>query len=401
MAQVVFFDTEARDALLPFTYTRPIAECKVGYLSLAEKWEFYLGNFTKNYITSPSLAHHFVPAEAVEECLYISGDLIPSNELAQAILGLEFAQGLVFQDKIIALRYSLMQDIPAEKSAIQGVDWQDNLTFEVRFLSQLVDFQNFLPTEILRDIEILKDSLRICQDHPRIHRTGDAPIYRAENAKIGHCYINTENGPVVIAEHAEIMDGAMIRGPVIIGKSSLVKMGAKIYENTAIGDQCKVAGEIQSSLLFGNCNKGHEGYLGNSVLGEWCNLGADTNNSNLKNNYEEVKLWSYAKNSFVRTGRQFCGLFMGDHSKCAINTMFNTGTVVGVSANIFGSGFPRNFIPSFTWGGSQSLGTYQLPKAIETAQRVFARRGKDFTEQDSQLMEDIFNESKKYRSWEK
>jgi UDP-N-acetylglucosamine diphosphorylase/glucosamine-1-phosphate N-acetyltransferase len=401
MTQVVFFDTTARDALLPFTYTRPIAECKVGYLSIAEKWEFYLGKIEKGYITSPSLAKHFAPIEAAEQCLYIAGDLLPSEALAEAISNLEFAQGLLFQDKIIALRYGLLQDIPTEKASLEGIDWQENLSCEVKWLTQLVDFQNFLPAEILRDIEIFKNSLDICQEPTRILKTGEAPIYIASSAKIGHCYINTEKGPVLIADHAEIMDGAMIRGPVIIGKNSLVKMGAKIYENTAIGDQCKVAGELQSSLLFGNSNKGHEGYLGNSVLGEWCNIGADTNNSNLKNNYEEVKLWSYAKNSFIKTGRQFCGLFMGDHSKCAINTMFNTGTVVGVSANIFGSGFPRNFIPSFTWGGSQSLSTYQLPKAVETAQKVFLRRGRDFGENDYQLMEDIFNESKKYRSWEK
>jgi UDP-N-acetylglucosamine diphosphorylase/glucosamine-1-phosphate N-acetyltransferase len=178
-------------------------------------------------------------------------------------------------------------------------------------------------------------------------------------------------------------------------------MGAKIYGATTIGPYSKVGGEVNNAVIISHSNKAHEGYLGNSVIGEWCNIGADTNTSNLKNNYEQVKLWDYTKDSFVRTGLQFLGLIMGDHSKCAINTMFNTGTVVGVSANIFGAGFPRNFIPSFTWGGAGGLETYGFNKAIDTIDRVLARRNTTISQEDRDILKYIFDFSSRYRSWER
>jgi UDP-N-acetylglucosamine diphosphorylase/glucosamine-1-phosphate N-acetyltransferase len=197
------------------------------------------------------------------------------------------------------------------------------------------------------------------------------------------------------------MEGALIRGPFALCESGGVKMGAKIYTGTTIGPHSKVGGEVSNSVIFGYSNKGHDGFLGNSVLGEWCNLGADTNNSNLKNNYEEVKLWNYETGGFERTGLQFCGLFMGDHSKCGINTMFNTGTVVGVSANIFGAGFPRNFVPSFAWGGAQGFETYQTKKAFQTAEKVMERRHITLEEADKNILLHIFEEETNYRNWEK
>ena len=193
------------------------------------------------------------------------------------------------------------------------------------------------------------------------------------------------------------MEGSMIRGPFALCEHATVKMSAKIYGATTIGPHTKVGGEVNNCVIFGYTNKGHDGFLGNSVLGEWCNLGADTNNSNLKNNYAEVRLWDYETEGFAKTGLQFCGLMMGDHSKCGINTMFNTGTVVGVSANIFGSGFPRNFIPSFSWGGSAGMTTYKTNKAFEVAKVVMSRRTIEFTEDDAKILEHVFEESNQWR----
>ena len=212
------------------------------------------------------------------------------------------------------------------------------------------------------------------------------------------CTLNASDGPIYIGKNSEIMEGSLIRGPFAICESSIVKMGAKIYGSTTIGPYCKVGGEVSNSVFFGYSNKGHDGFLGNSVIGEWCNLGADTNTSNLKNNYANVKLWNYESESFINTNLQFCGLILGDHSKCGINTMFNTGTVVGVFANIFGSGFPRNFVPSFSWGGNKGFSTYLTKKAFEVASIVMERRGCEFSDKDAKILKEVFEISKKYRS---
>ena len=194
------------------------------------------------------------------------------------------------------------------------------------------------------------------------------------------------------------MEGSLVRGPFALGENSILKMGTKVYGATSVGPFCKVGGEVNNSVLFGYSSKGHEGFLGNSVLGEWCNIGADSNTSNLKNNYAEVKLWNYQEERFTNTGLQFCGLMMGDHSKCGINTMFNTGTVIGVSANIFGSGFPRNFVPSFSWGGAAGFTTYQIKKVFEVAKVVMKRRGLELTETDKKILHHVFNETSKNRT---
>ncbi|RPJ66900.1 MAG: glucose-1-phosphate thymidylyltransferase, partial [Alphaproteobacteria bacterium] len=211
--------------------------------------------------------------------------------------------------------------------------------------------------------------------------------------------INANTGPVYIGKNAEIMEGSLIRGPFALCEHSVLKMGAKIYGATTIGPFSKVGGEINNSIITGNSNKAHDGFLGNSVLGEWCNLGADTNNSNLKNNYAEIKLWNYNSEKFTKTGLQFCGLFMGDHSRCGINTMFNTGTVVGVSSNIFGTGFPRNFIPSFSWGGNAGFMVYQKPKAYEAAENAMQRRNVQFTSDDIKILDAVFDLTEKYRKF--
>ena len=214
------------------------------------------------------------------------------------------------------------------------------------------------------------------------------------------CVINASNGPVYIGRNAEIMEGCLVRGPFAMGEGSVLKMGAKVYGPTALGPYCVVGGEVNNICMQGYSNKGHDGFLGNAVLGEWCNIGADSNCSNLKNNYEDVKVWNYSTGRFDRSGQQFCGLIMGDHSKCGINTMFNTGTVVGVSANIFGAGFPRQFVPDFAWGGASGFITYKLDAACKTAALVMPRRKKEFDEVEKGIMEAVFSKSSSYRNWE-
>ena len=244
----------------------------------------------------------------------------------------------------------------------------------------------------------LDSNLRVSKPIPSSNNVIAAEnIFIEEGATLEFTTLNATNGPIYIGKNALIMEGTLIRGPFALCEEAIVKMGARIYGATTVGPSSKVGGEINNAVLFANSNKGHDGYLGNSVLGEWCNLGADTNTSNLKNNYAEVRLWDYQTESFARTGLQFCGLMMGDHSKCGINTMFNTGTVVGVSANIYGSGFPRNFIPSFSWGGSAGFTTYLTKKAFEVAEVVMSRRHIEFTDQDKAILEHVFEETKKYR----
>jgi UDP-N-acetylglucosamine diphosphorylase/glucosamine-1-phosphate N-acetyltransferase len=218
-----------------------------------------------------------------------------------------------------------------------------------------------------------------------------------EGAKVEFAILNATDGPIYIGKDAEIMEGSMIRGPFSLGEHSVLKLGAKIYGPTTIGPHSKVGGEVNNSVIFGYSNKAHDGFLGNSVLGEWCNIGADSNNSNLKNNYAEVKLWDYEKGRFIGTGLTFCGLIMGDHSKCGINTMFNTGTVVGVSANIFGAGFPRNFVADFSWGGAAGFTVYKLKEAFETAERVYQRRGMAFDENEKEILTRVFELTEKFR----
>lgn len=396
MKNLLFYDNDARESLLPFTYTRPVADLRLGYLSIAEKWAKHTG-CSYGFLTQDYLQEKFHSLQD-SSGFYIAGNLLPDGNTIAALENLEPEEGIISDNEILCFRTEhRFRSVDEIKNQIQ---WKE-AEHQPVLLRELHEFQSLLGREIQRDIELLKHGKTDFSEHPNIKYSGNHPVWVGEKCKIGYCYIDTREGPVYIGDGSEIMDGAMIKGPFLLGKHSLVKMGAKIYKNVAIGDNCKVAGELQSTIIFGNSNKGHEGYLGNSVLGEWCNLGADTNNSNLKNNYDEVKLWSYKKQGFIKTGHQFLGLFMGDHSKSAINTMFNTGTVVGVSANIFGPGFPRNFIPSFSWGGSQGLMTYKADKAIETAKKVYQRRERSFDAQDEAVFQAIYETSKTNRNWER
>lgn len=274
-----------------------------------------------------------------------------------------------------------------------------NYDGDCKSLQHIWNIFQFNPDEIDADFELVTSG-RVSQPISVTNRViCPANVFIEEGASVEFAIINASAGKVYIGKNAEVWENAVVRAPFAMNEHAVVKMSAKIYEGTTIGPYSKVGGEVQNSVIIGYSNKGHDGYLGNAVLGEWCNLGADTNNSNLKNDYSEIKIWDYATGKFEKSGLQFCGLMMGDHSKSAINTMFNTGTVVGVSANIYGAGFPRNFIPSFTRGGSQGMEEYSFQRACDTAKRVYARRHKEFDEVETAILAHIFEETQENRQF--
>ena len=386
----ILFDGPSRNNLLPFTYTRPVADIRIGILTIREKWETYL-EFTTTTVTEEYLSDKY-PMVEMEENVMINASFLPNQELVEMIKNLETNQAIFKDEDVIAFfTKNTQEDIDLD--SYEAIEYHEN----VLKIEHTWDIFSKNGEAILEDFELLTNN-RKSQPIPATVNTIKAEsIFIEEGAKLNFVTLNATNGPIYIGKDSEIMEGSLIRGPFALCEGATVKMAAKIYGPTTVGPFSKVGGEVTNSVIFGYSNKGHDGYLGNSVIGEWCNLGADTNNSNLKNNYAEVRLWDYQTESFARTGLQFCGLMMGDHSKCGINTMFNTGTVVGVSANIFGSGFPRNFVPSFSWGGINGFTTYLTKKAFEVAQVVMSRRDIEFSEQDAAIMEHIFEETKKFR----
>jgi len=386
----ILFDGSARNQLLPFTYTRPVGDIRVGILTIREKWEKMLG-FTTSTVTEDYLIDKF-PMIEMEQNIFINASVLPTKHLVSLIQNLSENKALFIDDEPLAFFAKEDQEIDFETFDVLPYTSDDILRIENTW-----DIFKLNGEAIKRDFKLLttdRESQLIPEKTVAFNKD---QIFIEEGAVLPLCSLNANDGPIYIGKDSEIMEGSMIRGPFALCENATIKMGAKIYGATTIGPHSKVGGEVNNCVIFGYSNKGHDGFLGNSVLGEWCNLGADTNNSNLKNNYAEVRLWDYETEGFAKTGLQFCGLMMGDHSKCGINTMFNTGTVVGVSANIFGSGFPRNFIPSFSWGGSAGMITYKTDKAFEVAKVVMSRRDIAFTEVDVQILEHIFKETSKWR----
>ena len=396
---ILFDDVELRHQLKPFSYTRPIGEFRVGILTIREKWELDL-QLETSYQTVFHLADNF-PCKFGSVNILINSAVFPTPELCARIRRLPVHHTLVYDGAIIAMKL----DGLTTRQHISGVELEHLAEIELDIpiiqLEQIWDIFANNERELTLDFQRLTKG-RVSQPLSTSNQfLGNRDqIFIEPGAAVECSILNTLTGPIYIGKGAQILEGCMVRGPFAICEDASLKMGAKIYGATTIGPHCKVGGEVNNSVFFGYSNKGHDGFLGNSVIGEWCNLGADTNNSNLKNNYSEVKVWNYASGSYENTGLQFCGLFMGDHSKCGINTMFNTGTVVGVSANIFGAGFPAKFIPSFTWGGATSSATYRLEDAMDTAERVMLRRGIPFTDVEEQIMGAVFNEDYEYRTWE-
>lgn len=387
----ILFDGDRREALLPFTYTRPVAEVRTGILTLREKWERRLGQ-SVSWLTQPYLQEKF-PLTSGRDNIFIKGSLLADDSLAAAVKQLDRGHALWDGTQMLAYRSpEVAREVDPEtfkKEKYAKAYGEVRNTWDLFSLNGEALEADFQLLTAGRQSEPLPDTNRVI--HPE-------RIFLEEGARVDHCILNASDGPVYIGKGATVMEGSMIRGGFALGSHSVVKMGAKIYGPTSTGPHCKIGGEINNAVLFGYSNKGHDGFLGNAVLGEWCNLGADTNNSNLKNNYAKVRLWNYDSERFDPTGLQFCGLIMGDHSKCAINTMFNTGTVVGVSCNIFSAGFPRNFIPSFSWGGTSGFNTYLPKKAFEAAKVAMARRDVPFTEADERMLLHIFEQSGKYRN---
>lgn len=386
----ILFDGPSRDNLLPFTYTRPVADIRVGILTIREKWEKYLG-LTTTTITEDYLSEKY-PMVELEANIMINGAVLPSSGLVEIVTSLKENQAVFSGENVIAF-YSTESQEEVDFDTYDIIEYSEDLLM----IEHTWDIFSKNGDAIRADFELLTDG-RVSQPISNTNQIlGEAQIFVEEGASFDFVTLNATSGPIYIGKDTEIMEGSVIRGPFALCEGAIVKLAAKIYGPTTVGPFSKVGGEINNSVLFGYSNKGHDGFLGNSVLGEWCNLGADTNNSNLKNNYAEVRLWDYQTEGFARTGLQFCGLMMGDHSKCGINTMFNTGTVVGVSANIFGSGFPRNFVPSFSWGGSSGFKTYLTRKAFEVAEVVMKRRNIELTHQDKAILEHVFESTKKYR----
>ena len=379
----ILFDGAVRNSLLPFTYTRPVADIRIGILTIREKWEQRLGT-TATTLTEEYLEEKY-PMVEMEENVMINASFLPNDTLIELVENLSKNQAIFKGDEVIAFYTSEEQD-EVDFETYEQIEFEEDV-IQIQHTWELFSLNE---QALQEDFDYLTEG-RTSQKIPDgVQTVNPENIFIEPGATVHFSSLNAEKGPIYIGNDALVMEGALIRGPFAMCEDSVVKMGAKIYGATTIGPACKVGGELNNVVMFANSSKGHDGYLGNAVLGEWCNLGADTNNSNLKNNYAEVRVWDYETKRFAKTGLQFCGLMMGDHSKCGINTMFNTGTVVGVSANIYGSNFPRNYIPSFSWGGAAGFTTYQIDKVLETVKLVMARKNVEMDEVEAQILTDVF-----------
>ncbi len=392
---IILFDDQGRYDLLPFTHTRPVADIRCGIYTMRERWEHFFAQPTST-LTEDYLQPVF-PLTTGADNVLINASIFANKELAAAIADLEPDGSLIQNGILIAARTTNTDLRSVYVDMLIPSLISTEYTGELTRIVHIWDIFSKNDAAIRADFKIITEG-RTSQPLPdHVTALGKENIFIEEGAVLMPCIINATTGPVYIGKEAEVFEGCMLRGPLVVGEHAILKMGAKIYGATTIGPGCRAGGELSNVVMFANSNKGHDGFLGNAVIGEWCNLGADTNSSNLKNNYDEIKIWHEHTNRSVKTGLQFCGLLMGDHSKCGINTMFNTGTVVSVSANIFGGSFPEKFIPAFAWGGSESITTYQFERAMETAQRMMSRRNRTMTGAERNMYHHIFDTTKKQR----
>lgn len=383
----ILFDA-SRDSLKPLTYIRPVCDIRIGILTIREKWEKYLGDKTST-ITEDYLSAKYPTAHS-EEMMLINGSICPTPSLVEEIKNLKVGQALVSGNNVIAMYKTKEQFLSDEDS-----------TQEVGFDGEFIKITNPWDIFALNDKALREDFKLLTQgrksavlsDTNRV--LGEENIFVEEGAEVEFAVLNAKEGPIYIGKDAQIMEGSVVRGPFAMCEHSVLKMASKIYGATTLGPYVKVGGEVSNVVIFGYSNKAHDGFIGNSVIGEWCNIGADTNASNLKNTYEDVRLWSIEQNTFVPTGQTFCGTIMGDHSKCGINTMFNTGTVVGVSSNIYGHGYQRNFIPSFVWGGTAGLKVFDIDKAIQVAEKMYQRRNIEMSDLDKDILINVYKQTLK------
>ena len=396
MRNIILFDDESREQMLPLSYTRPVAEIRTGIFTIRERWERLLKG-KASYITSEYLADRY-PMHIEDDNIVINGALMPNDRLVRLMEQMEPNEALMDQGNLIAARLNSKQfEHLLHEESIEEISGIELVDTPFIHLAYPWDLFLFLRATIEYDFDLITHG-RTSQSIPSNNQVISADaIFLEEGAQVTCSILNAQSGPIYIGKNAQVMEGSVIRGPVTIGEGSIVKMGSKIYGPTAIGPDCRVGGELKEVVMLGHSNKAHDGFLGNSIIGEWCNLGAGTTVSNLKNNYSNVRMWDHTTQSMRDTGLQFLGMVMGDHSKAGIQSMFNTGTMVGVACNIFGEGFPPKFIPSFSWGGASGLVPHRIEEAMETATRVMARRDITFGETDEKIFRNVFNLSAVYR----
>jgi UDP-N-acetylglucosamine diphosphorylase/glucosamine-1-phosphate N-acetyltransferase len=396
---LILFDDHSRQHLLPFTYTRPVAEIRCGIITIREKWELYTG-LVASHLTENYLSEKF-PIKTAQLNLLVNGSLFPDDTLLAEILSLKEGQSLWKGDKLLATNMNEQQLSAFTEAYIkEHTQKSETASTDILYIEKLWDIFSLNDQAIRHDYTKITSG-RTSQPIPDGNNyINKEYIFIEEGARVQGAFLNASTGPIYIGKDSEIMEGTLIRGPFALCEHAGTKLATKVYGATTIGPHCKVGGEVNNVVMFSYSNKGHDGFLGNAVIGEWCNIGADTNNSNLKNNYAAVKLWSHVSERFENTGLTFCGLMMADHAKCGINTMFNTGTVVGVAANIFGAGFPRNFIPAFAWGGAQGFDTFQIPKVYEMAEQMSKRRNITLSDIDKNILKHIYETTATQRFWE-
>jgi len=382
--QLVFSDAQYWEDFLPLTFTRPVAEMRCGILTFSERWQKILENTEISYFTENYLQQKFKNPEE-KESLFLVTNFLPTENVIQQIKDLKQGEALVYEDELVAANIN-MKDF-----SLHQIEKMTDIKEELIFFKKPTDLFTYNDKAIDFDFELLTKD-RTSQELSSTNGfLGDKKdLFIEEGAQVEFSTINTKTGKIYIGKNAEVMEGCNLRGPITLGENSKFHLGSKIYGATTIGPQCKVGGEVNNIIIFGYSSKGHDGFIGNSVIGEWCNFGADTNSSNLKNNYGHVKLWNYRTKAFEDTGLQFAGLIMGDHSKTAINTQLNTGTVVGVASNIFKEGFPPNLIENFSWGGFKGDEKFKLDKAYEVAEKAMARRKVPLTEDDKAILKYVF-----------
>ncbi|WP_312084115.1 GlmU family protein [Epilithonimonas hominis] len=384
--QLVFSDAQYWEDFLPLTFTRPVAEMRMGILTFSERWKKLLDIDEVFYITENYLQDKFKKPEP-KQSLFIVPNFFPSDEVLKQIKELQPGEALVYENEV------LVANINMDNFSLNQINKMTDIHEKLFFIEKPTDIFSYNDQAIDFDFKLLTEG-RTSQELSSTNGfIGEKEnLFIEEGATIEFSTLNCKTGKIYIGKNAEIMEGSNIRGSLALCEESKINLGTKLYGGTTIGPYSKVGGEVNNIVIFGYTNKGHDGFVGNSVIGEWCNLGADTNSSNLKNNYASVKLWNYRKKRFLDTGLQFCGLIMGDHSKTAINTQLNTGTVVGVAANIFKSGFPPNLVDSFSWGGMKGDEKFKLEKSYEVAEKAMERRKIAITETDKDILKYIYNE---------
>lgn len=382
--QLVFSDAQYWEDFLPLTFTKPISELRCGILTFAERWEKLLDIREKRYITEEYLEVKY-PRYEKKESLLIVPNFLPTEKVLDQIKNLQFGEALVYENELLVAKINL------ENFGLHQIEKMTDIEEELTVFKHPTDLFSFNEKAINFDFDLLTNG-RISQ--PLSETNGflgnKEDIFIEEGAEIEFATINAKTGKIYIGKNAEVMEGCNLRGPIALCEGAKFNLGAKIYGATTIGPYSKIGGEVNNIVVQGYSNKGHDGFVGNSVIGEWCNFGADTNSSNLKNNYSEVKLWSYKHKKFVGTGLQFTGVIMGDHAKMAINTQLNTGTIIGVAANIFKTGFPPNLVDNFSWGGMRGDEKFTINKVYEVAEKMMNRRKISLTQADKDILRYIF-----------